>query len=226
MLRFVVRRMLLMVPVLFGLSVLLFVWVRPCPATRRGACWASRRRPSDRPGQRAVRLRPAAAAAVPHLHRRAAPGRLRHLAADRAAGAGAPSWTASRPPWSWPSRRCSSPSWSASRWATPPAKRAGGAAGHLRRRRLAARRGDPGVRAGVPAQAGLRGRPARPAGRAGRAALLGSAGPTDRRHPRHQLLRAGRPAHPGVGRRLGRHPAPDPAGASRSAASRWRSSSG
>ena len=31
MLRFVVRRLLLMIPVLFGLSVLLFVWVRALP---------------------------------------------------------------------------------------------------------------------------------------------------------------------------------------------------
>ena len=31
MLRFVVRRLLLMVPVLFGLSVLLFIWVRALP---------------------------------------------------------------------------------------------------------------------------------------------------------------------------------------------------
>ena len=39
-----------------------------------------------------------------------------------------------------------------------------------------------------------------------------AAGPADRRHPHHQLLRAGRAAHPGVGRGLGRDPAPDPAG--------------
>ena len=34
--------------------------------------------------------------------------------------------------------------------------------------------------------------------------VVGAAGPADRRHPHHQLLRAGRADHPGVGRGLGR----------------------
>ena len=51
-----------------------------------------------------------------------------------------------------------------------------------------------------------------PLQRAGRAAVVGSPGSADRRHPHHQLLRAGRAADPGVGRGLGRDPAPHPAG--------------
>ena len=41
------------------------------------------------------------------------------------------------------------------------------------------------------------------AGGAGRVPRVGSAGPTDRRHPHHQLLCARRADHPGVGRGAG-----------------------
>ena len=85
--------------------------------------------------------------------------------------------------------------------------------------RLAARRRDPGLLPRLPAAAGLR-------RRAGLAARLRPAGRAHRRHPHHELLRARRPADPGVGRRLGRLPAPHPARRSRWARSRWRSSSG
>ena len=72
---------------------------------------------------------------------------------------------------------------------------------------------------GLPAQVGLR----------RRAGLVPAAGRQDvahRRHPHHQLLRARRPADPGVGRGLGRAHAPDPARRSRWAPSRSRSSCG
>ena len=34
MLRFIVRRLLQLVPMLFVLSLLLFIWLAPCPAAR------------------------------------------------------------------------------------------------------------------------------------------------------------------------------------------------
>ena len=36
MLRFIVRRLLLLIPILFGLSILVFVWVRALPGLAGG----------------------------------------------------------------------------------------------------------------------------------------------------------------------------------------------
>ena len=61
-LRFVVRRLLLMIPVLFGLSVLLFIWVRALPGDpARSLLGRQGHAGVGGPGQRAVRLRQAAA---------------------------------------------------------------------------------------------------------------------------------------------------------------------
>ena len=48
MLRFVVRRLLLLVPVLVGLSILIFVWVRALPGTPADALLGERATPADR----------------------------------------------------------------------------------------------------------------------------------------------------------------------------------
>jgi len=47
MLRFVVRRLLLLVPILLGLSVLIFVWVRALPGTPADALLGERATPAD-----------------------------------------------------------------------------------------------------------------------------------------------------------------------------------
>ena len=204
MLRFVVRRLLLMIPVLFGLSVLLFVWVRALPGDPARSLLGDKATPES-----VARVTEQYGFDQPLLQQY-----FTYIGALLRGDFGTSPRTGqpvlehvprpvSRPPSSWPWRRCSSPSWSASRWATAAAKRAGGVDRLLHRRRLAARRGDPGVRAGLPAEDRLRGRAARAAGGAGRPAGVGAAEPADRRHPHHQLLRAGRAAHPGVGRRLG-----------------------
>ena len=46
MLRFVVRRLLLLVPILLGLSILVFGWIMPCRARRPKHCSVSTPRPS------------------------------------------------------------------------------------------------------------------------------------------------------------------------------------
>ena len=47
MLRFVVRRLLLLVPILLGLSILIFVWVRALPGTPADALLGERATPAD-----------------------------------------------------------------------------------------------------------------------------------------------------------------------------------
>ena len=50
MLRFVVRRLLLLIPILVGVSLLIFFWIRALPGARRSRCSVSaRRRRSSRP---------------------------------------------------------------------------------------------------------------------------------------------------------------------------------
>ena len=46
MLRFAVRRLILLVPILIGLSLLVFLWIRALPVTPQRRCSASARRPS------------------------------------------------------------------------------------------------------------------------------------------------------------------------------------
>ena len=110
MLRFIVRRLLLMVPVLFGLIVLLFVWVRALPGDPARALLGERATPRaiarvnelygfDQPLLAAV-PRPTSSALLQ--------GDFGTLDPDRAAGARDASSSASRPRSSWPSRPCSS----------------------------------------------------------------------------------------------------------------------
>ena len=125
MLSFVVRRILLMIPTLFVISMLVFVIIQLPPGDYLASYIAelqaqgeSVRSAEDRVPARAVRPRPAAVAAVPALGRRPAPGRLRLLVRVQPAGNGGdrrpavadPSWSRS-PPSSSPGR---SPSRSAS----------------------------------------------------------------------------------------------------------------
>ena len=46
MLRFVVRRLLLLVPILLGLSILIFVWIRALPGTPAEALLGERATPA------------------------------------------------------------------------------------------------------------------------------------------------------------------------------------
>ena len=60
MARFVVRRLLLLVPILLGLSILLFVWVRALPGSTAQALLGERADAcGDRAVQPSVRPRPA-----------------------------------------------------------------------------------------------------------------------------------------------------------------------
>ena len=104
-LRFVVRRILLMVPVLLGLIVLLFIWVRALPGDPARALL----------GEKAT---PESIASVNAQYGFDQPLLQQYLiyasqllqgdfgiAAHRAARCWRRSSSASRPPWSWPSRR-------------------------------------------------------------------------------------------------------------------------
>ena len=73
MLRFIVRRLLLMIPVLFGLSVLLFAWVRALPGDPARSLLGDKATPESVARVNAqYGFDEPILAAVPHLHQRAA----------------------------------------------------------------------------------------------------------------------------------------------------------
>ena len=87
MLRFVVRRLLQLIPILFGLSILLFAWLRRLPGGPATALLGERATPERIAAiNRAVRARPADLGPVRQLPRADRPVRLRRLDPDRAAG--------------------------------------------------------------------------------------------------------------------------------------------
>ena len=210
-LRFVLRRLALLVPVLLGLSVLLFLWVRALPGRPGPRLLGERATPdSDRHGQPALRLRPAAPRAVLHVHRRRCCRATSALDADRRAGHRRCSGRASRRPSSWPSAR----------W--PFAVVLGIPLGYFAARRhgtaldsLTVGGSLLGVVIPVFFLAYLLKLRLRHRHRAVRGARRlpdrRAAEPAHRRDAPHRLLRPRRPAHPRVGRRLGRARAPGPA---------------
>ena len=83
MAQYILRRLALLVPVLLGVSLVVFTLVRLIPGTPR--CWRSGSTsgspPSNASRAQVVRARSAAAGAVRPLDAARAPGRPRHLAA-------------------------------------------------------------------------------------------------------------------------------------------------
>ena len=207
MLRFVVRRLLLLVPILLGLSILVFVWIRALPGCRREALLGERATPErDRADQPPVRARPADLRAVLELpRRRLAQRRPRHEHHDAAARSRTSSDSASRRRSSSRSRRCSSRSSSASRSASSRRSATAAAFDHVIPGRLADRDLDPDLLPRADPQVHLR----REARLAAEHRARGRAG--DAPHPTNfYILDAIIERRPG--RVLGRAQASDPAG--------------
>ena len=74
MLRFVVRRLVLLIPILLGLSLLIFVWVRALPGTPADALLGERRLPQNA-AARAVERSPIWVVALPFAVGTPVPGR-------------------------------------------------------------------------------------------------------------------------------------------------------
>ena len=197
MLRFVLRRLTLMVPVLVGLSLLLFAWVRALPGDPARALLGERATPDgiarvnaaygfDQPlfvqyftyvkallhGDFGSSIQTGRPVMDSFLERFPATIELGLAALLLAVVVGVPLGYLA-------------------------ARHQGRALDTAVVVRLAARGGHPGVLPGDPAQARLRRHPALAADRA-------AAEPAHRGHAHHQLLRAGRADDPRVGRRLGR----------------------
>ena len=176
MLRFVVRRLLQLVPILFGLSILLFVWVRALPGGLHGPPGGAGDTRADRRDRSTLRPRPADLDAV--LAYLDASSELdfgdsiqTDAAGHRGDGAPVPGHDRADPRRSdLRGRR------SASRSGYFAARRHGTRLDSVSMIGLADRHHHPRVLPGVPAQVRVR-------GQAGLAADLGPAGPAHRRRP-------------------------------------------
>ena len=209
MLRYIVRRLLQLVLVLFVLSLLLFIWLRSLPG---GPCRAARR--AGHAGEGAPSCaRPSAWTSRSIVQYFKFLGRVlqRQLRQSTGVSPGTPALDVfvargSRATIELSHRRDDlRASCSASRSATWPPGDAAAWFDNVGIVVLADRHRGPGVLPGLPAQVRLRGQAGLAARRPGRQ----TAG--HRRHPGHRALHPRRPDHPGVGRRLGRGQAPDPA---------------
>ena len=176
MLRFVVRRLLLLVPILLGLSLLVFIWIRALPGAPAQALLGERATAAvDRADEQPVRPRRAALRAVLALPADRGSRRPRHEHRHR--GGRSPTRSRHRFPATveLASRRCSSPSLVGIPLGFVAAKRHGGVVDHASLVVSLHRGLDPGLLPRDAPQVRLRGRSS-----AGYPASAGS-GPADRR---------------------------------------------